>query len=212
MTVEGCTVPCIDGVFVLDVSKSIKKTEFNDMKDFTLSIINLMNVSPECSRAGLILFAGDPWIKFALNEHLTPTRLRIAIDQIKYTEHSRNGTNIPAVLRLLRTAGGKNGTLGLRDGKIHIAVFISDGKNHPGKYTTTNQTDQKTKLAADELYRARFYDQIYAIGIKENQKTLSYIADPPSLAFSLAGFNRSLLNQVRINISKDLCDGELNHF
>ena len=203
----------MDGVFVLDVSKSIGKTKFNDMKDFTLSIINLMDVSPECSRAGLILFVENALIKFALNEHLTPTRLRDAIDQIKYEEHSSSGTNTPQALRLLR-AGGKNGTLGLRDGKIHFAVFITDGKTYLGRNKPQNEmADQITKLAAYELHRARLYNQIYAIGIKtKNQKTISYIADPPSLAFSLAEFNQSLLNQVRINISKDLCDGELNYF
>ena len=205
----------MDGVFVLDVSNSIKIMKFNLMKKFTSSIINLMNISAECSSAGLILFAKDAWINFTLKEHLTPAKLQNAIDQIKYTDipkNNRSGTNTPAALQLLQTAGGKNGTLGLRDGKIHIAVFITDGKTHLGKNITQNVADQKTKLAAYELHKARLYDQIYAIGIKENQKTLSYIADPPSLAFSLTGFNRSLLNQVRINISKDLCDGELNHF
>ena len=213
LTVEGCTVPCIDAVFVLDISKSTRNN-FNLMKSFVLNIINLMNISADCSRAGVILFASDAWIKFTLKEHLTPPSLQNAIDQIKYTEISkpnRTGTNTSAALQLLQTAGAKNGALGLKDGKIHIAVFITDGETHPGNNgITKNEADEETRLAGNELREAGFYDLIYAvgIGIEGNHTTLRYIANPLSLAFSLPEFSQSLFNSLITNISKKLCDRE----
>ena len=213
LTVEGCTVPCIDAVFVLDVSLSINNMNSKLMKIFVLSIINLMNISAECSRAGVILFARDAWINFSLEEHLTPTTLQNAIDQIKYAEisdHNRTFTNTPAALRLLQTAGAKNGALGLRDGKIHIAVFITDGETLLRDNIIQNEADKETKIAGNKLREARIYDQIYAVGvgIKGNHTTLRYIANPLSLAFSLAKFNQSLFNQLTTNISRKLCDGK----
>ena len=182
-----------------------------------------MNISEECSQAGLILFAKDAWINFTLNEHLTPTRLMNAVNQITYNEishnHCTNGTNTPAALDLLRTAA-KNGTLGLSDDKIHIAVFITDGKTyltHKNGCTTERIADQEhndqiTKSAGNRLHEARIYDQIYAIGINENRNTLSYVANSTSRIFSLAKFNEILFNQLTINISKVLCDSELSTY
>ena len=42
-----------------------------------------MNISADCSRAGLILFAKKAWIEFNLTEHLTPTSLGNAIEHAK---------------------------------------------------------------------------------------------------------------------------------
>ena len=176
------------------------------MKNFVKNVSDLVNISAECSRAGLILFARNAWINFTLKEHLTPTSLGDAIDQIKYKElRQEAGTNTPAALQLLKTAGG-NGTLGLRDGKIHIAVFITDGKTRLGR--DQDKADEKTRLAGNELRDSRLYDQVHAVGIKGNENTLSYIATPPSLTFSLFEFNQSLFNELTMNISKILCDGK----
>ena len=166
-----------------------------------------MNISADCSRAGLILFAKKAWIEFNLTEHLTPTSLGNAIEHAK--PRHRKGTDTPEALRLLKTAGAINGRLGLRDGKIHIAVFITDGKtnlNHRNK--ADPEADRETELAGNELHESRFYDQIYAVGINESENTLSYIATPPSLTFSLAELNQNLINELTTNISKILCDGK----
>ena len=178
------------------------------MKHFVKNVSDLVNISAECSRAGLILFAKNAWINFTLKEHLTLTSLKDAIDQIKYDDIRHIRTNTPAALRLLKTAGA-NGTLGLRDGKIHIAVIITDGKTRLER--GQDEADEQTKLAGNELRDSRLYDQIYAVGHgtgEQSENTLSYIATPSSLAFSLVKFNQSLFNGLTTNISKILCDGK----
>ena len=179
------------------------------MKNFVKNVSDLVNISAECSRAGLILFARNAWISFTLKEHITLTSLKDAIDQIKYTELPKErGTNTPAALQLLKTAGA-NGTLGLRDGKIHIAIIITDAITYlPHLKINRTEANKITKLAGNELRESRLYDQIYAVGIKGNENTLSYIATPPSLTFSLFEFNQSLFNELTMNISKILCNGK----
>ena len=85
MTLEGCTAPCIDAVFVLDVSRSIETEQnFQLMKNFITNTFNLMNISADCSRGGLIVFARDAEIMFNLKEYTDEASLRNAFDQITF--------------------------------------------------------------------------------------------------------------------------------
>ena len=111
---------------MMDVSISIRNDEnFNLMKDFVTGTFPLVNIAPNCSRAAVILFASDAWISFDLNEHTDVASLTDAVNDIVYSEIPevrRTGTNTPAALDLLRTAG-QSSMIGLRDGFVHIAVF-----------------------------------------------------------------------------------------
>ena len=215
MTVERCTIPCMDGVFVLDISKSIADDEhFNLMKDFVTSTFPVVNISAECSRAAVILFARDATIRFDLNEYTDVTSLTNAVNEIVYSEideHTRTGTNTPAALDLLRIAG-LDGRLGLRDGFVHIGVVITDGKpylNHYGISKTGAR--ERTETAGNRLHEAEIYDQIYAIGIEGKNglgNTLGYIADPEELVFPIAGFDDELFAELRRNISRTFCNRE----
>ena len=205
LTTEGYTVPCIDTVFVLDVSKSIKKSDLKEMKKFVIDIVCLMNISAKCSRVGMILFANKASIDFTLNKYLEPDSLQNAIDQIMKEPNGDPGTDIPAALNLLRNAGGRNGTLGLSYNKMHIVIFITNGNTYQPKYSST-ETRNLTMRAANQLHDARIYDKIYAVGIDKNVKTLRNIANPPSLAFSRPEFNQNLFAKIRKRISTKLCE------
>ena len=212
MTVEVC---CMDAVFVLDISKSINNDDnFNLMKNFVKNTFQLMNISAECSHAAVILFARDAMIRFHLNEYTDETNLTKAVDEIELPEKKdivREGTNTPAALNLLQTAG-LNGSLGLRDGFIHIGIVITDGRpnlNHED--IPKVNASKRTETAGNRLHKTEIYDQIYAIGIEGNKPlgdTLKFIADPEELVFSIAGFDEELFDELRENISRQFCDRE----
>ena len=66
---------------------------------------------------GVVLFARDAWINFDLQQYLVQSDLIEAIDRIVYSNKSKlnhTGTNTPAVLQLLGTAGQRGGPLRLR--------------------------------------------------------------------------------------------------
>ena len=212
--VEGCTIPCIDGVFVLDVSRSIPTEEdFQLMKDFVAATFPLVNISANCSRAGLILFASDARIEFNLNEYTDEASLRSALDSVTLSGlgNFRRGTNTPAALTLMRTAA-ENGSLGLRDDRVQVAVVITDGRpslRHIG-IPRAREADEQTEHAGNILRDANIYEQIYAIGIEggrgEIRDTLRFIADPPELTFLIANFSQELFNEAAENTSRQFCD------
>ena len=208
----GCEIPCIDGVFVLDVSRNITEEYFQLMKDFVARTFPFVNISTNCSRAGLILFASDARIEFDLNEHIDEASLRDALDNIKLSELSEirgsSGTNTSGVLNLMRTAA-KDGHLGLsHDHRVQIAVVITaEGPN----LTTTER--EMTETAANRLHGAEIYDQIYVVGVqgsqKENRDThIRFIADPPELTFLISDFSQDRFNEAANNITKQFCDRE----
>ena len=218
-TVEGCTIPCMDGVFVLDVSISIKDDDnFNLMKDFVTRTFSVVNISEECSHAAVILFARDAVLRFDLNEYTDVTSLTNAVNEIVYSEideETRTGTNTPAALDFMRIAA-LDGRLGLRDGFVHIGVVITDGRpnlKHEG--ISKDEADELTETAGNRLHEAKIYDQIYAIGIEGNKPlgdTLGFIADPEQLVFPIAGFDEELFIELGRNISREFCNREWNQF
>ena len=221
LILEGCTIPCIDGVFVLDVSNSIpNETAFQLMKDFVASTFPLVHISANCSRAGLILFASDARIEFNLNEYTDQASLQNALDNVTLSgvrvDRFHRGTNTPAALNLMRTAA-EDGSLGLRDDRVQVAVVITDGRpnlRHIG-ITGARKADEQTEHAGNILRNANIYEQIYAIGIVggggEIRDTLRFVADPPELTFFIANFSQELFNETAENISRQFCDRKYSH-
>ena len=205
----------MDAVFALDISISVKDDDnFNLMKNFVKNSSHLMNISAECSRAAVILFARNATIRFDLNEYTDVTSLTDAVNEIVYSEidkEVRTGTNTPSALDLLRIAA-LDGRLGLRDGFVHIGVFITGGRpnlTHEGISRTIAR--ERTETAGNRLREAEIYDQIYAIGIEGNnsiEETLRLIADPEDQVFSIDGFDKEMFNELGRNISMHFCDRE----
>ena len=205
----------MDAVFVLDVSLSIgSEANFQLMKDFVESTFNMMNISEDCSRAAVMLFARDSWVRFTLSDYHDVGDLQNALDEIRYddiSEYNHTGTNTPAALELMRTAA-YDGTLGMRNGMVHIAVFITDGRpniKHLG--VSNNMAAQATKTAANRLHGSDIYDQVYAVGIEGNKplgRTLDIIAQPSSLVFPIEGFDAALFEELGRNITLEFCNRE----
>ena len=154
----------MDGVFVLDISQSIgNESNFELMKDFVKSTLPLVNISAECSHAAVVLFAANATIMFNLSKYTDVTNLANAINEIRYsnfTKETRTGTNSPAALDLIRIAG-KDGTLGLRDGFVHIGVFITDGRPHLKHINSGikgEEANRMTRIAGKRLHEAEIYE------------------------------------------------------
>ena len=206
----------MDGVFVLDISDSLKENHFNIMMNFVKEVISIVNISAECSHAAVILFKANVVIRFDVNEYTDRVSVLQAIEDIDYDDVHGKGTNTPEALRVLRIDGEKGGRLKLRDDYPHIAVMITDGKprldqNFP-EYGLTKvkgkEMDRRAKAEAELLHDTHIYDQVYAIGVgnKIQNNTLEAIADPMTLAFQVTAFTEELFNQLRDNLAVQFCD------
>ena len=213
----GCEL-AVDLTFVLDVSVSIGSDEhFNSVKAFVKSVSNFMDIGNDESLVGAVLFGRDAWIKFDLQQYPVKADLIEAIDRIVYSNISQlnhTGTNTPAALRLLETAGQRGGALKLRHdpNKPKIAVFVTDGRTNTKDQTNNSKTQDRyeTKMAAKYLHDLQIYDQIYAVGIRGNRQVnfeeLMYIATDTSQVIIIDDFTIDLLMGVQRNLTNMVCN------
>ena len=180
------------------------------MKDFVKNTADLININLNDSLAAVILFAGNAWIRFSLNEYTEKDNFQKAIDNIKYEEVKQVGTNTPDALNLLRIAG-QDGRLGLRNDTIKIVVLITDGRPNIKHLNISNkQAAADTQEAATRLHNSDIYDQIYSVGIEGNKpigRVLNVIANPSSLVFSITGFDATLFQQLTQDFTSSFCNG-----
>ena len=223
LIVGNCTIPCIDGVFVLDVSDSIGnahnrgKEAFKLMKDFIARTFSLVNISSNCSRAGLIFFANDVKIQFNLDKYTNETSLRKALNDITLDSledfRKEKGTNTPEVLKLLKTAA-QDGSLGLNmnnEDIIQVAIIITDGRPHiPG--TKSDIVGNQTREAGRRLREEGIYEHIYAIGVQGKKKkqvnegALKLITGDAESTFLIANFSVQAFEQAAANIREEFCN------
>ena len=179
-----------DVVFVIDTSGSIGGNNFQLIREFTANLtIDLIQNFPG-SEVGVILFASDAHIEFSLQANLS--ELLTAIADLPY---SGGGTNTAEALTLLRSAA-LNDALRLRDDSSKVAIIITDGQSN-------NQS--ATSAAANRLHNLGIFD-VYAVGIGgANRDELKRIASDPELALFISTFNSAGLQQLKENISLQLC-------
>ena len=208
----GCTVPKLDVVFVLDVSKSIKNEQnFALMKEFVKNITDLININLNDSLAGVVLFGRNASIRFSLTEYPDKNSFQEAVDDIKYKKVRQRSTNTPDVLNLLRIAG-QDGRLDLRNDTVKIVVLITDGIPHLNHLNIPlDQVAAFTEEAATRLHYSGIYNQVYSVRIKtrddkENVKALNSIANPSSLFYNVTGFDKALFQQLTQNVTSSFCN------
>jgi len=191
-----CVIGGIDLVFVLDVSISIRAKRFPLIKDFVTKISRRLDVGPENSLVGVILFGGGADIYFSLQENLNQTELLTAIAEIPYLNWRETYTD--RALNLLLD-GARSGRLGLRNGYPNVAIVVTDGKS-TSKEGYLNQ-------AAMALHSANLY-QVYAAGVGSGVdfKELKLIASDSSLAFSIENFDLKAIEELEQRVSDQLCN------
>ena len=197
----------MDGVFVLDVSNSIGKQNFGLVKDFVEDILEVVNISSECSHAVLILFKSDVRIRFDLNRYTNKSELIEAVQSISYKSAKGRGTNTPEALVVMRIAA-QNGSLGLRDGIIHLGVVITDGNPRLGfQGVSVAEMERRTRVASGALHGSNIYNEVYAIGIgKIDDKILENIASSSDNILQVTEFSESLLDELRRSLVTQFCD------
>ena len=191
-----CTIGGIDVVFVLDVSISIRSQRFQLIRDFVTQISKRLDVGPDNTLVGVILFGNDARIHFDLMDNTNETELLSSIAAIPYLR--LRGTNTHTALQLLLD-GARDGRLGLRDGRPHVAIVVTNGRS---------SDEGATVDAAEALHNASIY-QVYAAGVGDRVDVaeLEIIASDPSLSFLVDNFNLAAIQELEEHISENLCAG-----
>jgi len=189
----------LDLVFVLDTSGSIGTERFGFIREFVEEIVKVLDIGVEENQTlvGVILFATDAAIHFNLNNFTDANALLLAINP--GLPYSRGLTYTNEALDLLRTSA-LDGSMGLREGRHHVAIVVTDGRSSVLPLTVT---------AASILHSETAY-QVYAVGVNQAlQSELEIIATDPTLTFHTNDFDAVTLQQLQQSVTQTLCESKL---
>ena len=78
------------GLFLVDSSAYRSKSEYESQLDFIKSISKRLNVSPSGTRAGVILYGGDPQLNVGLDDYNTLQEFYSLLDDLKFQRGGRS--------------------------------------------------------------------------------------------------------------------------
>ena len=133
------TVQYADLIFILDSSDSITQI-WPQMRNFVISIINRIDISPENVRVGLVLFADQAEVEISLGQFGNKNELVNAISRVQPIS---GATDIKAAMEVTAEQFEKIGAD--RSGANDIVIILTDASN-----TAPNQA---TEQAIDRLKR-----------------------------------------------------------
>ena len=189
----ACDRTGIDLVFVLDSSGSIGTSRWEIIRTFTVDLVNSLTIGLNDSLVGVIEYSGTALLQFGLSEHTSAATVIPALRNLPFLG---SVTFTGEALQLLLSSA-QDGNMGLRDGRAHVAIVVTDGRS-------TNQPD--TINAAIALHAAGIY-VVYAAGLgNADIHELDVIATDPSLVFFSREFNLDTVNELTENIITRICD------
>ncbi|XP_046327363.2 sushi, von Willebrand factor type A, EGF and pentraxin domain-containing protein 1-like [Haliotis rufescens] len=171
----NCTVSIdqkLDILIVEDVSRSIGKPNFDEMKRFQESMVNSTNIGPDAVNVALIAFSSKARVVFRFNEHSNnKSGVLAALKQQTYEEGP--STNIGDAIKLA-TSTISNGDRNDADNKV---IMLTDG------YTTIE--DREAIAASIGSLKAKAEVFVVAISEVDANSTINLIASRPSNIFKI---------------------------
>ena len=163
------------------------------IRSFTVNVTNFLTIGPDDSLVGVITFSNVAHLSFNLTKHSSAATLIPALRNLTFL--GSNTDTDDALQLLLSTA--QSGSMGLRDGRAHVAVVVTDGMS--------NEPDN-TIAAARDLHAAGIYE-VYAAGLgNANIDELNNISSGPSLVFNSNEFNQETVIQLTDTIIEMICN------
>ena len=158
-----------------------------------MNVTNFLAIGPDDSLVGVITFSNVAHLSFNLTNHSSTATLIPALRDLTFlgsTTHTDDALQV-----LLATA--QNGSMGLRDGRAHVAVVVTDGMS---------TEPDNTIAAARDLHAAGIYE-VYAAGLgNADIDELNNISSDPSLVFNSNQFNLETINQLTDTIAETICN------
>ena len=180
-------------MFVLDSSGSIGAPNFQLIKEFVANIATDLDIGPDNSQVGVIVFSSSAAVQFSLNTYSDKNLLLSAIAAIPYTG---GGTNTAAGLNLLLTQG----FLGARPKSQafpRVAIVVTDGQSN----------DRAATIAAAQTVHATGIT-VFAAGISGAViEELNAIASGPEYVQFIGSFSIEEVQKLQEQLSEEACRG-----
>ncbi|XP_068120890.1 collagen alpha-6(VI) chain-like, partial [Hyperolius riggenbachi] len=185
----ACSAEDTDLAFLIDGSKSIVDTDFAEMKQFMISIVDDFDVRPGKVHVGIAQFS---------HKYRSEFKFATYTDKATLKENIRNITQISGTTligKALTTAGSTllspSANSRIKEGIHQMLVVITDG----------NSQDEVAQPA--QALRSKGID-IYAVGVgRVSDSQLVQIAGSPSSKFSVADFTK--LKTIKDRLVREAC-------
>ena len=105
--------------------------------DYMVAVLDLFNIGPENDRVGVVQFANEGKLEFAMTTYSDKASV---IAAIKAMEHMAGNTNTSGGLNVMRTQSFTSFN-GDRDNVPNVAIVITDGKSTYDKDRTMPEAD-----------------------------------------------------------------------
>ena len=189
-----------DVLVMLDASGSIgvRRQNWEQMKNFTIAIINSFPVSEDGVRMSLIRFSTDTSVIFQLDDYYTRNEM---VRQVEDLDIVGDETNIAGSLNIARTDifEKRNGD---RADARNIIILITDGRETV--YENGDVIRAQEELKIEDLV------EVFTVGITEevDNDQLEHIASDPDAthAFSVESFDD--LMSVLEDVVGQACPGD----
>ena len=165
-----------DLAFIVDDSGSILdkgKDNFQLVRNFIGSIINMLHVGPDNTRIALLRFSDIAMIEFRLDEYSTKEQYNRALD-IMVLNYQGMNTNTTGGIFKARTELF-NQARGDRDNVQNVAILITDG------LTTVNNLNGELFLEAESLRKVTSRFMVVGVTNDINKAELTRVADTDEL-------------------------------
>ncbi|XP_054451751.1 collagen alpha-6(VI) chain [Pteronotus mesoamericanus] len=179
-----------DIYLLIDGSRNIQATDFQEMKTFLSEVVRMFNIAPQNVRVGAVQYA-DSWdLEFEINKYSNKHDLGKAIENIRQMGGGTNmGTALNFTLGLLQKAKQQRGNRV----PCHLVVL-------------TNSMSEDSILEPTNKLREELI-HVHAIGIKEANKTqLREIAGEEKRVYYVHDFDS--LKNIRNQVVQEICAGE----
>ncbi|CAH3172036.1 unnamed protein product [Porites lobata] len=185
---SSCKRPLDIGV-IMDRSGSVGSQNFDQAKDFVISLVHKLQISSHGTRIGIIPYhsSAQVSVRFSDVQHQTPDAMTKLIQAIKYTSGNTR-TDIAIELansQLFSSAGG------MRSDKPNVLIVMTDGK--------TNHGSKAYKIVLEPLKKKNVRMIAVGIGSGIDDDELEEIADGKrENAIHVDAFNQLLSNENNI--------------
>ncbi|KAL8565243.1 hypothetical protein ACOMHN_001141 [Nucella lapillus] len=166
---KACRNKQSDIYFLLDSSSSLLPRDFEKVRNFVVSFVEMLDIAPDATRVGLGVFANDFYGQFEFGEHSNKSEV---VEAIRRVPHYGGGTYTGKGLLGMRTTGFREGVV--RKNATKIGVVITDGRSRH----RTNTITEAGQLKDEGVW-------LFAIGVTRGVDTneLSIFASVPQTDF-----------------------------
>ncbi|OXB53063.1 hypothetical protein ASZ78_003242 [Callipepla squamata] len=190
-TCSKCGAGHVDLVMVIDGSKSVRPQNFELVKQFVNGIVDLLEVSPDGTRVGLVQYSSRVRTEFPLNKYHSAEEIKAAVMKMEYME---KGTMTGLALKHMveHSFSELEGARPLSHNVPRIGLVFTDGRSQDD----ISEWAQRAKESGIVMFAVgvgkAVEEELRAIASEPVEQHFSYSADFTTMTHLVENFKLNI--------------------